>query len=468
MQDHIFRMYDIRGIIGEDFSIDALPTFARALAYYYQHHGMHVRTVSIAMDERDHSPLIKEKIIPELLKAGISVIDIGLAPTPVSYFSDYWLPIQGSIMITASHNPHEYNGIKLSLHKKAICGSDLQQLKNYFLEQRSVTDQVNSGTYRTYALTDEYITYLATLFPHLKGNKKKIVFDCGSGATAAVLPQLCRAMGWHNAQLLSGIPGNQYRTHEADPTVKQNMEELVEHMHRHGSDVGIGFDGDGDRMDAVTEDGFLVPGDQLLAVMAQPLFEHYHDATMVAEIKCSNGLTELVEQWGGRLVHCPAGRTFIKKAMEQEQALVAGELSCHFFFHDRYFGYDDGIYAALRLLECIELSQKSLSMLVSIFPCKKNSPELRVACSLEKAPAVIHGVEEFFAAQHDVRLTTIDGVRVDRQGRWGIVRASNTQPVICLRFEANTEQDLEQIRKEFVDSLRPYFAKDFLEQQITW
>lgn len=467
MQDHIFRMYDVRGIVGKDFLLDDVPQFARALAYYYRTHGNNVHTVSLSMDERDHSPLIKKSLITELLAAGISVIDVGLAPTPVSYFSEYWLPIQGAIMITASHNPSEYNGLKISLHKQAICGADLQTLKNYFFEKKSFSSK-HTGTYSTYGLIPEYIEYLKKLFPHLVGLQTNIAFDCGSGATAAVVPDLCKAMSWTQATVLSGVPGVAYRTHEADPSVPETMQELAQYAREHTIEFGIGFDGDGDRMGTVFADGTLVAGDRLLAVLAQPIFEENQGAGLVAEIKCSNGLTELVQQWGGVLNHCPAGRTFIKKAMAEHQALVAGELSCHFFFHDRYFGFDDGIYAALRLIERVVLSQKSLSLLLSVFPDKQNSPELRITCALDKAPAVINGVTQFFAARKGTKLTTIDGVRVDREERWGIVRASNTQPVICLRFEANTIQGLEDIKQEFVESLKPYFSKEFLEQQITW
>lgn len=467
MQDHIFRMYDIRGIVGKDLLLHDVPTFARALAYYLYTHGTGVKTVSVAMDERNHSPLIKEHVVRELRAAGISIIDVGIAPTPVSYFSEYWLPVQAAIMITASHNPAEYNGLKISLHKQAICGSDLQLLKCYFLEQKSISaDRV--GDYTTYALVVDYIAYLKTLFSGLVGSKQPFVFDCGSGATAVVLPDLCRAMQWDNAIVLSGIPGAEHRTHEADPTVRENMQECITYLQQHDSAYGMGFDGDGDRMGAVLNDGSLVAGDRLLAVMARPIFELHPHATLVAEIKCSNGLTELVQEWGGVLHHCPAGRTFIKKAMAERGALVAGELSCHFFFHDRYFGFDDGIYAALRLIERLETSQKSLTMLLSVFPEKQNSPELRISCALDKAPAVIQGVTQFFAALAGAQLTTIDGVRVDHDYGWGIVRASNTQPVICLRFEANSVQGLEQIKQEFVTSLEPYFSKEFLEQQITW
>lgn len=467
MQDHIFRKYDIRGIVGKDFSLTDVPVFARALAYYFHTHGMHVKTVSIAMDERDHSPVIKRLLIQELVVAGISVIDIGLVPTPVSYFSEYWLPIQAAIMITASHNPAEYNGLKICLHKKAICGDDLQLLKKYFVEKKSVTS-AHVGVVSTYALVPDYIAYLKTLFAPLVGSKKKFVFDCGNGATAAVVPDLCKAMGWDNAVVLSGVPSVALRTHEADPTVHENMQELAHYLTDHDIEYGMGFDGDGDRMGVVRADGTLVPGDQLLAVMAEPIFETHPKAALVAEIKCSNGLTELVQAWGGSLYHCPAGRTFIKEAMEQHAALVAGELSCHFFFHDRYFGFDDGIYAALRLIERTETSQKLLAVLLSVFPEKQNSPELRISCPLDKAPLVITGVTKFFADRLGVRLTTIDGVRIDREYGWGIVRASNTQPVICLRFEASSVQDLELIKQEFVTSLEPYFSKEFLEQQITW
>lgn len=467
MQDHIFRMYDVRGIVGKDFLLEDVTQFARALAYYYRTHGVDVQKVSLCMDERDHSPLIKQKLITELLDAGISVIDCGLAPTPVSYFSEYWLPVQGAIMITASHNPSEYNGLKISLHKQAICGADLQVLKTYFFQKKSVAG-AQKGTYSTYALIPDYIQYLKRLFPHLVGLNKKFAFDCGSGATAAVVPELCRVMEWSQATVLSGIPGVAYRTHEADPSVPETMQELAAYAREHSIEFGMGFDGDGDRMGVVFADGTLIAGDRLLAVLAEPIFKTHAGANVVAEIKCSNGLTELVEQWQGTLHHCPAGRTFIKKAMAEHQALVAGELSCHFFFHDRYFGFDDGIYAALRLIEHVEVSQKSLSLLLSVFPDKQNSPELRISCPLDKAPKVIDGVAQFFAARSDARLTTIDGIRVDCAEGWGIVRASNTQPVICLRFEANTTQGLEHIKQEFVESLKPYFSKEFLEQHITW
>lgn len=467
MQDHIFRMYDIRGKVGSELYIHEVKALAHAIAFYYKQQDPSIQTISVGMDGRSHSPEIKEQLVQGLRESGLNVIFIGVCPSPVLYFSQYRLPVQAAVMITASHNPKEYNGFKICMHKQPVSGGAIQEILQVFKARKSFIANT-PGIYKEQLMVPEYIKLLKRLFPHLVGIELPIVFDTGHGAVGAVLSDLIKAMQWKNTHTLCAQVDSNLATHEADPTADKNVQDLAQAVQKQKAQLGIGFDGDGDRMGAVTHEGHLLPGDRLLALFSKPLLRSLPGALIAFDIKCSSILNETIQKWGGRVHVSPSGHSFIKEAMRKHNAVLAGELSCHFFFNDRYFGFDDGIYAALRLLELLLHSQSTLAELLKEIPHRENSPELRIACGKTSGSAIVQAVKQKFLTEKDVKITTIDGVRVDTQDGWGLVRASNTQPVICIRFEAGTVDGLKRIREQFVQALEPCFEKEEIGKKITW
>jgi phosphomannomutase/phosphoglucomutase len=465
MQDHIFRMYDIRGIVGEELCIAQVYDCARAFALYASQLCPELTTVAVGMDGRVHSPAIKDEFVRGLKDSGLSVIFIGVCPTPVVSFSEYWLPVQAACMITASHNPKEYNGIKFFLNKRPLFNEDLQEVKALF-KSRTYIIAETKGSYQEYSLIPEYVAFLKRLFPHLVGSDIRVVFDCGNGSVGAVLPAVCKALELSQASILYGDVDGTYPNHEADPSVAQNMKDLQNEVFKKGAAVGIAFDGDGDRMGAVTGSCQLVSGDRLLGIFSVPILTASPQAAVVCDAKCSSGLQEYVEQLGGRLVFSPSGHAFLRKAMEHENAVVAGELSCHFFFKDRYFGYDDGVYAALRLLELLALSQKSLDEHLKAFPHRVSSPEFRIPCAQGQGLAIVAKVLEKVSDFSGVQISTVDGVRISLQEGWGLLRSSNTQPVICLCFESDSHKGLEIVRSFFIELLQEWYSMEFLDTAL--
>ncbi len=465
MQDHIFRMYDIRGIVGEELCVAQVYDCARAFALYALQLYPELTTVAVGMDGRVHSPAIKNEFIRGLQDSGLSVIFIGICPTPIISFAEYWLPVQAACMITASHNPKEYNGIKFFLNKQPLFNEDLQCVKALFKKQMYVIAE-EKGLYQEHSLIPEYVSFLKRLFPHLVGSALRVVFDCGNGAVGAVLPAVCKAFEFSQASILYGDIDGTYPNHEADPSVAENMKDLQDEVLKTGAAVGIAFDGDGDRMGAVTASGNVVPGDRLLGVFSAALLADIPGATVVCDAKCSSGLQEYVERLGGYLVFSPSGHAFLRKAMECKKAVVAGELSCHFFFKDRYFGYDDGLYAALRLLELLEFSGKSLDEQVEMFPRRVSSPEFRIPCLQGEGVVMVAKVTERVRALTGVHISTVDGVRIALQEGWGLLRASNTQSVVCLCFESDSEKGLAVVRSFFIELLQEWYTRDFLNTAL--
>ena len=294
----------------------------------------------------------------------------------------------------------------------------------------------------------------------------KAVVDCGNGAAGTVLPELVRAMKWPNVHLLYPTVDGTYPNHEADPTVEENMFEVRRILKMTDTQLGAGLDGDCDRMAAMTKSGELVQGDKLLALFAREIIKDHPGARIVFDVKCSSGLIELLQSWNAVPVMSPSGHSIIKTQMKQHNALLAGELSCHFFFNDRYFGYDDGIYALLRLFELLLKSKKSLDDLLKIFPQRFSTREIRIECAPEVQTTIMRRLHEELKKRSDVSLITIDGIRVTFPYGWAIIRPSNTQPVLCLRFEGNTTEELKRLKKEFFELLKPFFDQKMLQHEF--
>ena len=462
MNDTIFREYDIRGKVGQDLIIDQVYDLTRAIAYYFKTHNPHVKTIAVGMDGRTHSPAIKEEICRAFIDSGIDVFFLGVCPSPALYFALYTQPVDGGLMITASHNTKEYNGIKICQGAESVWGKELQTIKQLYKEKKHI-DAPHSGTVRDVPIIPSYLDYLCEQFVTLNGFDQKIIIDCGNGAAGTVLPQLIERMNWQNITLLYPEVDGTYPNHEADPTVAKNMEEVKRLLETTDAAFGVGLDGDCDRMAVMRKDGTLIPGDQLLAVFAQYVLKEHPYAGVVFDIKSSSGLTALLEQWGAQPIMSPSGHSIIKDMMRTHKALLGGELSCHFFFKDRSFGYDDGIYAMLRFFEIVQETGKSPAQLISIFPRKYSSPEFRIACPEEKKNLIVDRLKGYFSQQKGGTIITIDGIRVTFPFGWGIVRASNTQAALSMRFESDSKEGLQDVMERFETALKPELSHEALQ-----
>jgi len=466
MNDAIFREYDIRGKVGEQLFIDQVYDLTLTIAYYLKAQKPSLKIIAVGMDGRTHSPAIKDKVCRALLDTGIDVLFCGLCPSPAFYFATVTQDVDAGLMVTASHNPKEYNGIKIMLGAKPVWGDQIAQIKKLFHENKKLPSASEQGTLRECPINDFYIAWLENHFVHLKNMTIPFIIDCGNGAAGAVIPQLVVRMNWPAVHRLCEDVDGTYPNHEADPTVLKNMMDVREQLIKTDALCGIGFDGDADRMGIMTKNGTLISGDRLLALFAQSVLKKNHGATIIADIKCSENLIHKVEEWGGTLILSPSGHAIIKEAMKKNNALLAGELSCHFFFADRYFGYDDGIYAMLRFLEIVQTSNQSIEELLSLFPRSYGTRELRISYDESAKQEIMDTIKNVFKNRSDVHLICIDGVRVVTPYGWGIIRASNTQPVLSMRFESASADGLAHLKKEFIDLLMPYIDKKLLEHEF--
>lgn len=465
MKPHIFRQYDIRGKVGTEFTIEDGFVIAQALAVYCKQQNPALRTVAVGADGRTHSPALKQQVCAALQASGLNVIFIGVCPTPVLYFAMHTLAVDAGIMITASHNGKEYNGFKVMLGKHAVWGDQLQQVCQLAFEGAALTSSTH-GTYSEHPVIPAYIAWLKKEFSHLIGFDQPFVVDCGNGAAGTVLPELVRTMNWPRVHQLYAEVDGTYPHHEADPVVEKNMADVKMVLQTTDCAFGIGFDGDCDRMAPMTKSGELVSGDKLLALFAQSICTMHPGAGVVFDIKCSSGLSQLLVQWGMRALISPSGHSNIKNQMRESGALLAGELSCHFFFKDRYFGYDDGFYAMMRLLEIIQASGKTLDELLQVFPRMYATPEFRIECLESEKRVVVDAVKNYFISRTDVRLHMIDGIRIETDYGWSLLRASNTQSVLCLRFESHTKDGLRLLQDDLLGAIQPHFDIRVLKQEL--
>ena len=455
MQDVVFREYDIRGKIGQELIIDDVYDLTRAIAYYFVSKNPAVQTVAIGMDGRLHSPAIKQEVCAALKDSGLDVIFIGVCPSPVLYFALHTLPVDAGIMITASHNPKEYNGLKICLGTTSLWGTQVKEVATLFRQKKQINSH-KQGKYQENLLVDPYVEWLAGHFSALYGANFSAIIDCGNGAGAAVIPALVKRMNWQNVKSLYDTIDGSYPNHEADPVVPENMAEVKQILLATDIALGIGLDGDADRMAPMSKSGYLVPGDELLALFAKSILEKNPNIAVVCDIKSSLGLLQTIEKAGGRAYMVPAGHAIVKEHMYKKDALLGGELSCHFIFRDRYFGYDDGIYAMLRLFELLGQAGKTLDELLIDYPHLYSSPEFRISCDEDKKAAVIERVKNYFAEKPGGSLLLVDGVRANFDGCWGLIRASNTQSMVSIRFEATTAQSFEEMKQDFIFVLHEY------------
>lgn len=436
---NIFREYDIRGLVDKDLTETAVSAIGRAFGTYALRHGS--RVLSVGRDVRLSSDRFFKLLVEALVSTGCDVIDVGVLPTPLLYFSLFQLPVEGGVMITGSHNPADYNGFKLCIGKETIYGAEIQKLLTMI-----EADDFISGSGKVTQQPDvigQYVDYMAQRIRLAR--PVKTVIDAGNGTAALVAPQLLKVLGCKPAELFC-TPDGRFPNHHPDPTMPENLQDLIRKVKEEKAEVGLAFDGDSDRLGVVDDQGNILWGDQILMIFARDSLKRNPGRTVIFEVKCSKTLEDDIVKHGGKPIMWKAGHSLIKGKMKETRAALAGEMSGHLFFADEYFGYDDAIYAAARMLRIVALSPVPVSQMLKDVPTTYSTPELRMDCPDDQKFRVVEAVRKHYDGK--LPLIDVDGVRVNFGDGWGLVRASNTQPVLVLRFEADTQKRMEQIQSE--------------------
>lgn len=439
----IFREYDIRGVVDRDLNEEVLRSLGKAYGTLMRRSGRN--KAAIGRDCRLSSPLFARAFTEGMLSTGLDVCDIGMVTTPMLYFSLYNLDVEGGAMITASHNPPEYNGVKMCIGTDALHGDEILIMRD--IAERGDFEK-GEGRYRESSVLDEYVRCLRdnlTIEPGLK-----VAVDCGNATTGIVAPRVLKEFGCELTELFV-TPDGTFPNHHPDPGNEENLKDLIKVVKENGLDVGIGFDGDGDRLGVIDERGRIVWGDMLVLIFAREILKENPGATIIGDVKCSTTLYREIEKAGGRAIMWKTGHSLIKQKLKAEGAALAGELSGHIFFKHRFYGFDDALYAALRLLEIMSKSGKKVSELLEGVPNMYSTPEIRIDCPEEIKFEIAERVKNELKKEYEVN--DIDGVRVEFADGWGLVRASNTQPALVLRFEAETMERLAEIRKIIEDKI---------------
>ena len=435
----IFREYDIRGIVDKDLTIEFVEYLGRGVGTFFRRHGK--KRVALGRDARTSSPAYAEAITRGLLSTGCNVVDIGLVPTPLLYFAVYYKKNEAAVMITGSHNPPEYNGFKMMVGEETLYGETIQEVYRILKEKTMITDK--EGTRSSYDVIPEYEDYV--LKDIRLRRKLKVVLDAGNGTAGFVAVPIFKKLGCEVTELYCE-PDGRFPNHHPDPTLPEAMEDLIRTVKERGADFGVGYDGDGDRIGVVDDSGRLLWGDMLMIVFSRDILPANPGAAVISEVKASKLLYEEIARLGGRPIMWKTGHSLIKKKIKEEKALLAGEMSGHIFFADRFFGFDDAIYASARLAEILARSEKKLSEMLADLPQAFSTPEIRVYASDEVKFRIVDEVKKELAKKYPI--IDIDGVRVSYPKGWALVRASNTQAALVLRYEADTPEDLEAIKQE--------------------
>jgi phosphomannomutase len=441
----IFREYDIRGVVGQTLSEDDAYLIARSFASQValiEPDG----TIYVGRDGRLTSPALHKAVCKGIIDAGMDVVDIGLGPTPMLYFAAFKKGAAGGIMITGSHNPPDHNGFKMVWQNKPFFGKDIQALKN--IAERG---EFASGFGR-YQLRDVRQEYISTLLnTYKRGRPLAVAWDAGNGATGEIMSVLCEALPGRHIALNADIDGT-FPAHHPDPTLPETLKQLITEVTSQKLDAGIAFDGDGDRIGVIDDEGGILWGDQLVMLYAAEILEKHPGATIIADVKASSALFDEVTRLGGKAMMWKTGHSLIKSKMKETGALLAGEMSGHLFFADHYFGYDDALYAAVRLLALLSHSDKPLSALRKALPKRMSTPEIRFDCDDRRKFSVIHEVKERLT-HAGANFSDIDGVRVNTSDGWWLLRASNTQPVLVARCEGMDEPGLARLQQDLRSQL---------------
>ena len=436
MNKEVFREYDVRGIVDKDLTLDFVLDLGRAIGTFAARAG--IKTMTAGRDCRLSSESYQNLLHEGIISAGVDVIDIGLSATPLLYFSIRHLGAGGGVMVTGSHNPPEFNGFKICIGPDTIYGEDIQELRR-IMEKGNYAS--GNGKISRNEVTKAYEDYL---FNNIKISKDlNIVIDGGNGVGGLFALPLFRRFGCRVTDIYCE-PDGRFPHHFPDPTIPENLTELKALVVEKKADAGIAYDGDADRLGVITDRGEILWGDELLLLFARFILREHPGAAIIGEVKCSQKLYDDIRAHGGRPIMGKAGHSLIKGKMKEEKALLAGEMSGHLFFADRYFGYDDAIYASARLLEIISQTGQKISEILADVPRTYSTPEIRRDCPDSIKFQVVEKIREHFQGKFEI--ITVDGVRILFADGWGLIRASNTQPVLVLRFEAATEERLLAIR----------------------
>ena len=443
--DSIFRAYDIRGVVPQTLTAETAYWIGRAIGA--ESLAKDEPNVSVGRDGRLSGPELVERLIQGVADSGCKVSDVGLVPTPALYYAANVLAGKSGVMLTGSHNPSNYNGFKI-----VIAGDTLANEQIQALHTRLKTNDLSWGE-GSIERVDILSPYADVITQDIKlARRLKVVVDCGNGAAGVIAPQLIEALGCEVIPLFCEVDGN-FPNHHPDPGKPENLVDLIAKVKETNADVGLAFDGDGDRVGVVTNTGTMVVPDRLLMLFAQDVLERNPAAEIIFDVKCTRRLAPWIEEYGGRPLMWKTGHSLIKKKMKETGALLAGEMSGHIFFKERWFGFDDGIYSAARLLEILSKRQETAEELFEAFPNDISTPEINIDVTDESKFSIIDALHD--AQWGDAaELTSIDGVRVDYPHGWGLVRASNTTPVLVLRFEAQTEAELQRIKDVFHAQLK--------------
>ena len=444
MTPNIFREYDIRGRVPEELNRDTAYRLGQCFGAYYQSFG--AKRISLGRDCRLSSPELRQGVMEGMMDAGIHVIDVGMVPTPLLYFSLHHSDVDGGIQITGSHNPPEYNGFKICLGKTTIYGEEIQELRRI---GESGSFPKGKGSVEAKEVIQPYGE---EILKRIRCGQvaRKVVLDAGNGVAGLVAPELYSRMGIEVEKLFCE-PDGRFPNHHPDPTLPGNLKHLIQKVSDTSADLGIAFDGDADRIGVVDRKGKILWGDQLMIIFSRDLLKRHPGAKIIGEVKCSQVLYDDIRKHGGVPIMWKAGHSLIKGKMKEEGALLAGEMSGHLFFAERYFGYDDAIYAGARLLEILTTEHKELEELLAGVPTLVSTPEIRIDCPDDQKFQIVADLASEFKRQYQV--IDVDGARVVFKGGWGLIRASNTQPVLVLRFEAENQKTLQEIQKIFMDKL---------------
>jgi phosphomannomutase/phosphoglucomutase len=451
---NIFREYDIRGIVGRQLTGETVAVISKAIGTYLRQHG--AKRIAIGYDARESSPGFCKILTESLHATGCDPVQIGMVPTPVLYHTLFTKNVDGGVMITGSHNPPEHNGFKISLGTASLFGEQIQEIKEIVLsEPPALAGGQNHGTNETIDVLVDYCRDLVARL-NLGPRKLKVVVDAGNGMGGITAVPIYQALGVDMVGLYTD-PDPTFPNHHPDPSITENLTDLINTVRKEKADLGIAFDGDADRITVVDETGRIIWGDELMILLSRSVLATHPGGVVIAEAKCSQTLFDDIENHGGVPLMWKAGHSIIKAKMKETGAVLAGEMSGHIFFADRFYGFDDAAYAGARVMEILSKTDRPLSSMLADLPKTFSTPELRIDCPDEIKFDVVQKIADHFAQDHKV--ITIDGARIVFSHGWGIVRPSNTQALLVLRFEADSQEHLDEMRKEVETGVAGVIAK---------
>jgi phosphomannomutase/phosphoglucomutase len=445
IDESIFREYDIRGIVPSQINELSIKSISHAVAKKCNDENIH--ELVLGRDGRLSGERILNLLSKELQSNGIDIVNIGIVTSPLLYFAAKKLPSKSGIMITGSHNPKNYNGFKIVINDVPISGLEILSL----LSDKPINETNIGKEVYNKDVKDEYIQEVLS-HSSKQPKKIKVVLDCGNGSAGEIAPKLIRSLGYEVIELFCEIDGN-FPNHHPDPGKVENLQDLIQAVHENSADVGMAFDGDGDRLGVVTEKGEIIFPDQLMMIFAKDVLKKFPGKEIVFDVKCTNLLSNIIKESGGIPVMSPTGHFHIKNTLKQTNAPLAGEMSGHIFFNDKWHGFDDGHYSAFRLLEIMNDLNIPLSTILDQLPKAFSTPELNINVSEDKKFEIVKNFVDKAQFEGGTKVT-IDGLRVDFDDGWGLIRASNTTPKLVLRFEAKTSSRLKEIKNMFLDQLK--------------